>query len=273
MLIDAHIHLQDDRLDGIRSQMGELFQSEGIGRLVVNGTTETDWAKVVECSTSLSQAIPSFGLHPWWLGQRSPNWLDHLEHQLKKHSAAIGEIGLDRWFSKDNIEEQEQVFIEQWMLANRYSLPVSVHCLKAWGRLLDIVRSYPHQGPGFLLHSYSGPVEMVDEWVELGARFSISGYFAQPRKSGKKEVFQRIPLDRLLIETDAPDMNLPEELRTHDAGTDRNNVPINHPGNLRSVYQFAARWLGCSLGQLEAQTESNFNQMFGHLSNGVSPNY
>lgn len=263
MLIDAHLHLQDNRLDGVRPQMGRLFKSENIGRLVVNGTRESDWGGVADCSNTFSQVLPSFGLHPWWLNQRSRNWLDQLEHHLKKYSAAVGEIGLDRWFSKDNIQEQEQVFIEQWKLANRYCLPVSVHCLKAWGRLLDIVRQHPHQGPGFLLHSYGGPVEMVDEWARLGARFSISGYFAHPRKAERQKVFQQIPFDRLLIETDAPDMYPPEELRSHDAGRDHKDNLINHPGNLRSIYQFAAGWLGCSFEQLEAQTEFNFNQLFG----------
>jgi TatD DNase family protein len=273
MLIDAHLHLQDNRLDGVRPQLGELFESENIGQLVVNGTREADWSKVAKCSTSFSQVIPSFGLHPWWLDQRSSHWLDRLEAQLKNYSAAVGEVGLDRWFSKDTIEEQEEVFVEQWNLANKYCLPVSVHCLKAWGRLLDIVRKYPHQGPGFLLHSYGGPAEMIDEWVKLGARFSISGYFAQPRKIGRKEIFKRIPIDRVLIETDAPDMYPPEELRTYNAGNDHNNIPINHPGNLRSVYRFAADWLGCSFEQLETQIESNFNQMFGSLTMGVGPNY
>lgn len=266
MLVDAHLHLQDDRLDPIRPQLGELLESENIGQLVVNGTRESDWAKVLTCAASLPQVIASFGLHPWWLDQRSSDWLDHLEQHLKMHPAAIGEIGLDRWFSKKNIEEQEQVFIEQWNLANRLGLPVSIHCLKAWGRLLEIVKKYPHEGPGFLLHSYSGPVEMIDEWSKLGARFSISGYFAIPRKADRKHVFQKVPFDRLLIETDAPDMSLPENLRMYHAGNDSDKIPINHPGNLRAIYHFAAGWLGCSFGQLKKQVLSNFRQMFSSLT-------
>ena len=269
MLIDAHLHLQDVRLDGVRPQMAKLIESENIRQLVVNGTREGDWGKVVDCADSFSQVIPSFGLHPWWLNERSSNWLHHLEEHLTAFPAAVGEIGLDCWFRKDNIEEQEEVFLLQWELANRLGLPVSVHCLKAWGRLLDLVRRVPHLGPGFLLHSYSGPVEMIQEWVAMGARFSISGYFAHPRKASRKKVFEQIPFDRLLIETDAPDMHLPELLQTHHGGVDHKNAPVNHPGNLRSVYRFVSGWLGCPMDELEAQTESNYDRMF-HGASGAA---
>jgi TatD DNase family protein len=265
MLIDAHIHLQDARLDLIRPLLEDIMRSENIGCLVVNGTTEADWSRVVDCMASFPQVIPSFGLHPWWIDQRSSHWLQNLEYHLKTHQGAVGEIGLDRWFSADNIEDQEQVFLAQWELANRLRLPVSVHCLKAWGRLLDLIRRYPHQGPGFLLHSYSGPVEMVDEWVKLGAMFSISGYFAQARKVSRKLTFQHIPVDRLLIETDAPDMIPPEEMRYYDGGNDAKQLPINHPGNLRCVYQLGADWLEIPFEELEAQAQMNFNQMFGNF--------
>ncbi len=272
MLIDAHLHLQDPRLDSIRPRLGEVLSSDAIGWMVVNGTTEADWGGVLECSGKFKQVIPSFGLHPWWIHQRSKDWLENLEFLLKSHSSAVGEIGLDRWLRKDNIVEQEEVFLAQWELANQFRLPVTVHCLKAWGRLLDLVRSHPHQGSGFLLHSYSGPREMIDEWIKLGAMFSISGYFAQPRKADRMNIFEQIPMEKLLVETDAPDMLPPEGLISHDAGLDADKRPINHPGNLRRIYQFVADRLGISPKQLELQCEANFKKMFHHQV-GVSPNY
>ena len=88
MLIDAHLHLQDVRLDGVRPQMAKLIESENIRQLVVNGTREGDWGKVIDCADSFSQVVPSFGLHPWWLNERSSNWLHHLEEHLTTFPAA-----------------------------------------------------------------------------------------------------------------------------------------------------------------------------------------
>ncbi|MDG1892616.1 MAG: TatD family hydrolase [Verrucomicrobiota bacterium] len=262
MLVDAHLHLQDQRLDAIRPGLADVLKEKGIAHLVVNGTSMSDWAKVAACAHRFPEVIPSFGIHPWQIETHPKAWLEHLLDCLDTHGGSIGEIGLDRWRCRNNIDTQESVFLEQWNLANARKLPVTVHCLKAWGRLMALIEKNPHQGPGFLLHSYSGPKEMVEDWVALGARFSISGSFAHPRKEKKREVFNIIPRDRLLIETDAPDMALPESAQSCATPRDVDGKTINHPGNLDRVYAFAAQWLDISPLTLEKVVFANFIKMF-----------
>ena len=263
MFYDAHLHLQDCRLDSVRSDLPAWYVTEKVDRIVVNGTRVADWGKVELLANQIPQVLPSYGLHPWWIDERPRDWRGQLVNQLENSRGVIGEIGLDKWFRKDNMADQISVFLDQWHLANEHGLPVTIHCLKAWGTLLDLIKEHPHQGPGFLLHSYSGPVEMVDTWVELGARFSISGYFAHPRKASRKEVFLHIPLNRILIETDAPDMTPPAEWSKFCVPLEPGGNPVNHPGNLKSIYQFAAQWLDVPLDEFESVMAMNFREMFG----------
>jgi TatD DNase family protein len=121
--------------------------------------------------------------------------------------------------------------------------------------MLEMVQE--HRLPcGFLLHSYGGPGEMAKRFVELGGYFSISGYFAHERKERQREVFRAIPLERILVETDAPDMMPPEKLREFDLGE------VNHPGNIVKVYSFAAELLGVELTEFAEQVEENFKRFY-----------
>jgi TatD DNase family protein len=126
---------------------------------------------------------------------------------------------------------------------------------------LEILQREPRPHCGFLLHSYGGAVELIPGLVKLGAYFSLPGYFAHPRKARQRETFRRVPLERLLIETDAPDQPLPAE-RIRVPLLDTDGKPLNHPANLRAVYEFAAELLGLPLEKLASQVEANFLRLF-----------
>jgi TatD DNase family protein len=236
--------------------------------MAVNGSCEDDWPQVLALARQCPQVIPSFGCHPWYVKERSADWQSALLRHLEATPSAIGEVGLDRWIKDHDPEQQEQVFVWQLRLAAERNLPLSIHCLRAWGRLLEILRVEPRPGCGFLLHSYGGPREMVTPLTELGAYFSLPGYFAQERKARQREVFKAVPPDHLLIETDAPDQLLPEE-RNHYPLTDaQTGKAINHPANLRAVYQFAAELFGEPMEALAERVEANFLRLFGPLASG-----
>ena len=209
--------------------------------------------------------IPSFGYHPWYVRERSAEWQRTLLGFLDKTPSAVGEIGLDRWIKDYNIEDQEGVFIWQLRLAAERNLPVSIHCLQAWGKMFDLLRGESRPRCGFLLHSYGGPMEMVKPLAELGAYFSLPGYFAHERKSRQREVFRHVPLERLLIETDAPDQPLPPERVLYQCNDSKSGEPFNHPANLPAVYQFAAELVHIPLDQLIPRVEANFQLLFGPL--------
>jgi TatD DNase family protein len=316
---DAHNHLQDERFGECQAELLSASAREGVVCMVVNGSCEADWPRVLGLAreyplarptTKVStnrrsvtptgqlalppspaiqelgarvfareggapsdgvsggcppQILPSFGYHPWYIHECTGDWLRHLTSCLDQVPSAVGEIGLDRWKSDLPYEGQEEAFTAQLRLAAERNLPVSIHCLHAWGRMLEILKRERRPARGFLLHSYGGPKEMVKPLADLGAYFSLPGYYAHERKHRQRETFKHVPPDRLLIETDAPDQNLPRERNRFslmEAGTDRE---LNHPANLPAVYEFAAELLGEPLAALAARVEANFLRLFGGL--------
>jgi TatD DNase family protein len=263
-LYDAHNHLQDDRFSGRQAELLATCREAGVVRMVVNGACEEDWPQVLALAQAHPEVLPSFGYHPWYLQERTANWRQNLAAFLDRVPSAVGEIGLDRWKPGLPYEGQEEVFSTQLRLAAERNLPVSIHCLQAWGRMLEILKTEPRPARGFLLHSYGGPLEMVKPFVALGAYFSLPGYYAHERKERQRETFRHIPLERLLIETDAPDQMLPsgQGQALKDLATGK---PINHPVNVAAVYQFAVGLRGITLEELSQQAEQNFLSLFGGL--------
>jgi TatD DNase family protein len=230
--------------------------------MVVNGSCEADWPDVLELARRIPQVLPSFGYHPWYVGERTKNWREMLLQFLGAVPSAVGEIGLDRWINNYDWEAQQEVFTVQMQIAAERNLPASIHCLQAWGRLLKLLENGPRPARGFLLHSYGGPPEMVEFLAEMGAYFSLPGYFAHERKVRQRETFQAIPVERLLVETDAPDQLIPEP-RVRRPLEDTEGKPINHPGNILAVYQFAAELRHETIESLACQVEKNFTRLFG----------
>ena len=261
---DAHNHLQDDRFAGRQNELLAAGEKAGVARMVVNGACESDWPRVLDLARESKIVLPSFGYHPWYLEERTPDWQKELEKFLNAAPSAVGEIGLDRWKPDLSYADQEEVFNTQLQIAAERNLPVSIHCLQAWGRLLELLQNNPRPARGCVLHSFGGPAEMIPAFAKLGARFSFPGYFLQERKLKQRETFRQVPADRLLIETDAPDQVLPEGKLLFPLA-DENGKPLNHPANLPAVYAGLAGFLGEKTEALAARVEENFLRVFGGL--------
>ncbi|HEY3856004.1 MAG TPA: TatD family hydrolase [Verrucomicrobiae bacterium] len=258
---DAHNHLQDDRLRPHLDGVIAAVRAIPITRMVVNGSCEEDWPEVLKLAREFPEVLPSFGYHPWYVKERTSEWRERLVEFLNQVPSAVGEVGLDRWIKDHDIAQQQEVFEWQLRLAAERELPVSIHCIQAWGLLLSILQRGPVSKRGFLLHSYGGSVEMIPDFVKLGAYFSFPGYYAQEKKLRQREIFRSVPRDRLLIETDAPDQPLPNE-RNHFPLLDSAGKPINHPANLAAVYEFVSEWLGETPEALASRVEGNFLRLF-----------
>jgi TatD DNase family protein len=261
---DAHNHLHDDRFAGRQAELVAASSAAGVARMVVNGSCESDWPQVSALAREFPElVVPSFGYHPWYVGERTPRWRETLAELLDQTpGAVVGEIGLDRWKPGLAYEGQEEVFLAQLRLAADRNLAASLHCLQTWGRLLELLRTTPRPDRGFLLHSYGGPAEMVAPLVKLGAHFSFPGYFMHERKARQRETFKLVPADRLLIETDAPDQLLPDAANANPLADPATSKPLNHPANLPAVYQFVAELRGVPLVELAAQVGENFRRLF-----------
>ncbi len=259
---DSHNHLQDTRLSSVLPELATEYAQLGVKGVVVNGVEESDWGRVGELSQLHSFVQPAFGLHPWFIKERSDAWLERLEHCLDTCGGSIVEVGLDKWVKDYDLEDQVSVFIAQLQLAAERNLPLSIHCLKAWGTLLEVLESNSLPEKGFLLHSYGGSSEMIKPLVQLGAHFSFCGNFLAHKKSKLHQVFRQIPLDRILVETDAPDQALPQENETHPLIDNEDGSRLNHPANIVAIYQGLADILGMPVEDLEKQVEKNFKRLF-----------
>lgn len=252
---DAHLHLQDGRLGDVREVTLEMKRA-GVAMAVVNATRQSDWNDVQtliawSMGEEAPELLPAYGIHPWQAATAEEGWLDDLRDYLAIHpQSSIGEIGLDTWIDDPSLDVQRPVFRAQLELAAELAKPMSIHCLKAWGPLMEELKACPPTAP-FLMHSYGGSIECARQLLDLGAYFSFSGYFLQPRKAAVVEVFKQVPKDRVLIETDAPDMAPPEEVVTHALADG-----VNHPANLPAIGAALAGDLGMApeeLAELAAQ--------------------
>lgn len=265
---DAHNHLQDERLRSILIDVTQECERVGVACAVVNGSCEQDWQDVLSLAAAHHWVLPSFGYHPWYVHEASATWRDTLLRYLDAVPSAIGEMGLDRW--KEGLDPvlQEEFFLAQLEIAAERDLPVSIHCLKAWGRLLELLSTHRLPRCGFVLHSYGGSVEMIPQLARLGAYFSCPGYYLEGSKRKKLEVFRSVPSERLLIETDAPDQSLPLALDRYGL-QDEHMRRINHPALLPTVYEGVAQFLGTPLLDLTASVAENFERLFGKLMQGA----
>lgn len=238
-------------------------RAAGVDWQVVNGTHEGDWEQVRDLAQAQPGIVPCFGLHPWFVGERSQEWLVRLRAFLEATPAAIGEVGLDRWIAHPDRAAQEEVFVAQLRLARALELPLMVHCLKAWGWLRDVLaREGPP--PAMLLHAYGGAAEMVAPLAAMGAFFSFGGSVLDERRLRARAALQAVPLDRLLIETDAPALPPPELYRPYVVVGERGEL-YNEPANLPAILAGLATRRGLPADELREITWDNARRLLGRL--------
>jgi len=235
------------------------MRAAGVERCVVNATREVDWPAVEALALAHPDfVLPAFGIHPWQAHTAAEGWRERLAALLEKHpQATIGECGLDQWISSPSIEIQRPVFRDQLRLAREMKRPLTIHCLKSWGALFEDFAAEPPP-PAFLMHSFGGSIETARRLVPLGAYFSFSGYFLHERKHAVIEVFRQLPQDRILLETDAPDMLPPPAHISHPLPENH-----NHPANLPAIGHALAAALGMPPARLEELTRDNAARCFG----------
>ena len=260
---DAHNHLQDEWLAPHLPGVLAALEALGIAGAVVNGTMDGDWEGVARLARDRAWVIPSYGVHPWRIKERTPDWEEQLRARLDT-GGAVGEIGLDRWKEGYDFEDQQAVFRAQLRMAAGRNLPATIHCLRAWGALWDIIRTEPVPECGFLLHAYGGPVEMIGGFAGRGAYFSFSGSFLAANRQAKRDAFREMPPDRLLVETDAPAMPPPLELIRYPL-PDAEGEPVNHPGNIAVACEGLAKLRGMDNREMEQIVGENFRRLFGNV--------
>lgn len=252
-LFDSHCHLQDQRIIKDLDEILARAVESGVTKMVCCGSCEDDWDHVLEIYLKNKDLIiPAFGIHPWYVAQRGESWLDRLKEILKRvPEAAVGEIGLDHALESRNDNDQLKVFTIQLELAAELKRPVSIHCRKAWGDLLSALEKSGGVAYGGAVHSFSGAPEIVEQLENYNLCISFSGSITYERNKRARESCRRVSSDRLLIETDSPDIR--------PSGYD---LPDNEPSTLRSVAETVAMIRSCSAEEIGRITYANGSAVF-----------
>jgi TatD DNase family protein len=251
-LFDCHNHIQDERMFPMLEEVMIRARESGVVAMGVKGCCEADWPRVVRIMENHNSIAPSFGLHPWFIQQRSANWIDTLERLLERYpQAGVGEVGIDHAVEDRDDTDQEAVFLAQLEVARKFERPASIHCRGAWGRLIELLDRFGRLPRGMLIHCFGGSAEVAKELIKRGAYISFSGSITRPNNRKAGPAICAVPDDRILIETDAPDL-LP-----HGLGS-----ALNEPANLPVVLDKAAELRGVSAEELAALTFANAERFF-----------
>ncbi len=267
-LFDAHCHLQDERLLPRLDLLLDEAAARGVARLMCCGAEEADWDAVEAIARRHPAVAVSFGLHPWYAARRSTGWLDRLRALLRaRPAAAVGEAGLDHAIRDLHEADQWTVLRDQWRLATELGRPLSLHCRRAWGALAQAVAQPDFPRP-FVIHSYSGAAELVPSLAARGAFFSFSGSITRPRNRRARAAAVLVPPDRLLIETDAPDLMPFRPADSAPAPALLSDGP-NVPANLTVVRDALASLRGMPPDELAELTFANASRVFPHAGSST----
>lgn len=277
-MYDAHTHLQDERFDTCREAVMAAAAASGVTGACCCGSSASDWRALRALTESRGFAagfllLPAFGVHPWHAGEQPADWQGQLEAYLMQHpEAPVGEIGIDGLRDDPPRDVQRQVLCAQLELAVRLSRPVVLHGARAWGELLTIIKPYAPRLPGLVAHAFGGSEDILREVVAMGGFVSFAGPLCNPAARRVRAAAAAAPLDRLLIETDAPDM-LPHgagsQFKVHGSAGGEScradtgpEAELNHPANLVYVARTLAAIRGVPVEEIAAVTTENARRAY-----------
>jgi TatD DNase family protein len=203
-LWDSHCHLQDPRCAGRIPELLARARVAGVAGAVCCATREADWDPVLDLARAHPAIAPMIGLHPWFVAEAAPGWDDRLRARLAATGAGVGECGLDFAPGRPDRALQEAAFERQLALAVELDRPVAIHCVRAWGALVDRLRATGLPAAGALVHAFSGSPETAAELQALGVHLSFGPAATRDRAGRAALALAGADGDRLLVETDAP---------------------------------------------------------------------
>ncbi len=254
-LVDSHAHIDFPQFDGDRDAMLERARAAGVETLLAIGTGPGP--------EKLDSAIPfaeqhdwiyaTVGIHPHEAKEVQTEHYEELE-RLAAHPRVIawGEIGLDYHYDSSPREVQQRVFREQLRLARRAKLPIVIHCREAWADCIAILdEEWRASGLGGVFHCFSGTLEEARRGLETGFLISLAGNSTYPKAENLRHIARELPLDRVLIETDAPYL-APQAHRGRR----------NEPAYVAEVARTLASVRNLGTEEFAAATAENFHRFF-----------
>ncbi|MCJ1785587.1 TatD family hydrolase [Mammaliicoccus sciuri] len=252
MLIDTHVHLNADQYDEDLQEVIDRALEEGIDRMFVVGFDTNTIERTMKLIDQYDFIYGIIGWHPVDAIDCTEERLQWIE-ELSKHPKiiGIGEMGLDYHWDKSPKDIQKEVFRKQIALAKRVQLPIIIHNREATQDCVDILKEENASEVGGIMHSFSGSNEIADEILEMNFYISLGGPVTFKNAKQPKEVAQHVPLDRLLVETDAP------YLSPHPYRGKR-----NEPARVKLVAEQIAELRGISYEEVCKATTENAERLF-----------
>lgn len=256
MLVDSHCHLDLPELAGSLPQILEAMQRNDVGCAVCIGVTLEDFPRILALAEGHANILATVGLHPENTGVREPTADELVELAGHPKVIGIGETGLDYYWHKDAPEWQRERFRTHIRAARRAGKPLVVHNRDATADTLRLLEEERAGEVGGVLHCFTETWEVAQRALDLGFLISLSGIVTFKNAQTVKDVARRVPLDRLLVETDAPYL-APVPFRGK----------TNQPGYVRHVAEEIAALRGLSYEEVATATTENFFRLFSSARN------
>ncbi len=249
MIFDTHAHYDDNAFESDRDSLLVSLPKQGVCGILNAGTNMRSSKKAIELSQKYPYIYSAVGIHPECISDKDINFSDLENLSKNKKVVAIGEIGLDYHYNSDNKALQIDYFEKQILMANKLSLPILVHDREAHNDTLNLLRKHKPKG---VVHCFSGSLEMAEEILKLGMFIGVGGVVTFKNAKKLVEVVENIPLESILLETDAPYM-----------------APVPNRGKrcdssyIKFTAQKVAEIKNKSYEEVLSQTKSNAIRLFG----------
>ena len=204
MIFDTHAHYDDEQFDEDRDVLLNSMLKEGIGGIVNVGSDIDSWNKIQQLTEKYPFIYGAIGVHPDEVGSLNEEQFERMRQLIQKEKmVAVGEIGLDYYWNKEEQELQKHWFIRQLQLAKEFDKPVIIHSREAAADTMEIMKEYA-QGLKGVIHCYSYSKEIAYEYIKMGFYLGIGGVVTFKNAKKLKEVVKEIPLEWIVLETDCP---------------------------------------------------------------------
>lgn len=254
--IDTHAHLDDAAFVEDYLDVLERSCQRGVKRIVLPGVTAQGWERLWQLAEQQKMLYAAPGLHPVYLAQHRPEHLSQLKEFVERQRdhpklCALGEIGLDYWIPHADRPAQQQLLEAQLKIASEIQLPVLLHVRRAHAPMIATLKRYRLQRGG-IVHAFSGSLEEAKEYQKLGFLLGLGGAGTWPQAQRMQRVLKQLPLEALVLETDAPDL-----------------APVSHPNQRNSpeylpdIAQNLAKQRGISLANLAEAAYQNSCRILG----------
>lgn len=250
-MIDTHCHLDAAEFDGDRAAVHDAARRAGVTRIVVPGVAVNAFAKQKTVLETCPGCVAAWGIHPLYVDHMRADDLEHLRHWLAtERPVAVGEIGLDFYVNGTDVARQTAVFVAQLKLAREFDLPVILHVRRAVDAVLRELRRIRVRGG--IAHAFNGSRQQAEAFLNLGFKLGFGGAATYPGSTRIRGLAASLPLDAIVLETDAPDIP--------PVWLERGR---NSPAELPRIAQVIADLRGLPVDQFVAASKENAQAVLG----------